>query len=470
MKKQILVLTILVFIIGLLFRLYRFNEPLADWHSWRQADTSAVSRIFAEKGFDILHPKYLDISNIQTGVDNPEGYRFVEFPIYNIAQAAGFKFIGGLSLIGWGRLITIISSLFAGLFLYLFVKRHFSEKIAIFTLIFYTFLPFSIYYGRTILPDTMMVAMSLGGLYFFDIYLGKKSNSRYTLLLISALFTSTAFLLKPYAVFFVLPQIVLALQKYKHKLPLRAELWIYMLFSVLPLVFWRSWMTQFPEGIPANVWLLNGNGIRFRPAFFRWIFYERLTKLILGYIGTIFLLLSFFEIRNLKKYSISLSFLFSSLLYTTVFATGNVQHDYYQILIVPTLSLFLGLGASYMFSKGLVFRYATVIIIVVSWYLSWNQVKDYFNINNRELVKAGTLANEILPKNSKVIAPMDGDTTLLYYINRPGWPAFQSGIDELKMLGATHMVILKPNEADLNGFGKMYEVVEKSSEYLILKL
>src|SRR5207302_6010614 len=58
---------------------------------------------------------------------------------------------------------------------------------------------------------------------------------------------------------------------------------------VLPLVLWRQWILQYPEGIPANAWLLNGNGIRFRPAFFRWIFYERLTKLISGYLGIVIL-------------------------------------------------------------------------------------------------------------------------------------------------------------------------------------
>ena len=102
-SSQVFFVASIIFL-GLLLRLYRFDGPIADWHSWRQADTSAVSRIFVEKGFDILHPKYLDISNIQTGKDNPEGLRFVEFPLYNIFQAAGYKFIGIFTLEEWGRI------------------------------------------------------------------------------------------------------------------------------------------------------------------------------------------------------------------------------------------------------------------------------------------------------------------------------------------------------------------------------
>jgi hypothetical protein len=62
MKNKILILVILCLAFGL--RLYKINNPIADWHSWRQADTAAVARNFDKFGFDILHPRYDDISNI----------------------------------------------------------------------------------------------------------------------------------------------------------------------------------------------------------------------------------------------------------------------------------------------------------------------------------------------------------------------------------------------------------------------
>src|SRR3989344_276658 len=76
-------LILLIIVAGFAVRLYRIDNPVADWHSWRQADTAAVTRNFYRFGFTPLTPRYDDLSNIQTGKDNPHGYRFVEFPIYN---------------------------------------------------------------------------------------------------------------------------------------------------------------------------------------------------------------------------------------------------------------------------------------------------------------------------------------------------------------------------------------------------
>ena len=103
----------LVFFFGFILRLYKFDAPIADWHAWRQADTSAVSKFFVKDGFDVFHPRYYDLSNVPSGVhENPEGYRFVEFPIYNLVQAIPYKFIGIITIEQWGRLVTIFSSLF----------------------------------------------------------------------------------------------------------------------------------------------------------------------------------------------------------------------------------------------------------------------------------------------------------------------------------------------------------------------
>src|SRR4029079_9503515 len=132
---------------------YRISNPIADWHSWRQADTSSVSKRFIEDGFDILHPKYFDISKIQTGLENLQGYRFVEFPIFNILQAGFYKLLPVWNLEIWGRLVTIVTYIIGSIFLYLFIAKHFGKKTGVFTLFYYLFTPYAVYYSRTVLPD-----------------------------------------------------------------------------------------------------------------------------------------------------------------------------------------------------------------------------------------------------------------------------------------------------------------------------
>src|SRR5436190_23760701 len=94
MRKHAWLLLVLIFVLGFLVRLYRFNNPIADWHAWRQGDTNAVSAIYARDGIDFLHPRFFDLSNVASGYENLKGLRFVEFPIYNAAQAFLFRIFG----------------------------------------------------------------------------------------------------------------------------------------------------------------------------------------------------------------------------------------------------------------------------------------------------------------------------------------------------------------------------------------
>src|SRR3989338_9963187 len=88
--RDILILTAIL-IVALVFRLYKINTPLADLHSWRQADTAAVSRNFVKDGINLLLPRYDDLSGREAGKENPNGYRMVEFPLYNAIPAVIYK-------------------------------------------------------------------------------------------------------------------------------------------------------------------------------------------------------------------------------------------------------------------------------------------------------------------------------------------------------------------------------------------
>lgn len=463
-------------------RLYRFDGPVADWHSFRQGDTNAVSQIYARDGVDLLHPRYFDISNVQSGFDNPNGYRMVEFPIYNAVQASIFGIVGyfGLTLEEVGRLISILATLGGALFVYLLVRKYAKENAGFFAAFFYLFLPFSIFYGRTVLADPSMAASILAGIYFFDTWLESSKKKQLSVLsfqfILAVFFTALAFLLKPYALFFTLPMVWIVWNKFGLKMFRQWQLYLFAIICLIPLILWRKWIGNYPEGIPVSAWLFNGNGIRFRPSFFRWIFYERITRLILGFTGTVFIITGgIWSIKNLKKNNglFFLSFAASSFIYLFVIATGNVQHDYYQILIIPTISIFAGLGVSYLltlFRKNILLQIFLCALIIIGFVISGNQVKDYFNINDRGMVEAGMYANKILPKDAVVIAPYDGSTTFLNIIGRPGWPVFQEDIEKLINKGANFMVIANPTPNDFNGFGKTYTQVASSSSYLILKL
>lgn len=483
-KKIQLFLLLLILIGAFIVRLYRFANPIADWHAWRQTDTSSVSRNFVKYGFDILHPRFDDISNIPSGMDNPNGYRFVEFPIYNIFQAGFFNIFDKFTLVEWGRLVTMTSSLLSLVFIYLLVKKYADPAAALFAAAFYAFLPFNIYYGRSILPDPTMVMASLGGIYFFDKWLDKSTSKNpvnWFWFLVSLMFTASALLLKPYAIFFTLPMIYLAFTKLGFNFYKKWQIYVYAIFALIPLILWRIWMTQYPQGIPASDWLFNGGNIRFKGAFFYWLFAERIGRLILGYWGLIILGFGIIAVARKKLVSKNLffvSFLASSLLYLAVIARGNVQHDYYQILIIPSISIFLGLGSSLLldlpkeyFHKS-IGAFVLTLCMIFSISFGWYYVRDFFNINNPSIITAGKAIDELTPKNAKVIAILhgsEGDTTFLYQTNRQGWPSLEKSIPEMIKMGASYFVLANPTSED-QSIGKEYKIVKSTPDYIIFDL
>ncbi len=518
--KQKLEITILAVIIILAFtvRLYRFNNPIADWHAWRQGDTSAVSRNFVAHGFDLLHPQYDDISNVQTGVDNPKGYRFLEFPLYNLFQAGGFVIFGVFTLEEWGRLVTILISMLAIVFVYLIGKRYANSTVGFISAAFFAFVPYNIYYDRTILPDPAMTMAILGGIYFFGKWIDTISNFKFQIsnekgkgnnenksrkgtnfskashhngdnfskvsevsvqsfsfLLLAIIFTACALLFKPFAIFFVLPMVYLAYKRFGWKMILRWELWVFTILSVAPLAWWRLWMQQYPEGIPSNTWLFNGGNVRFTRSYFRWVFGLRIGGLISGWFGLLVLAIGFIK-RPKTDMLFFYSFALSALVYILVIARGNLQHDYYQIIIIPTIAFFFGLGGDYLLhARSKLLPNLSVGIgifaacVLVGWWIAWYQVRDYFNINNPSLIVAGKAVDRLTPKNALVIAPLDGDTTFLYQTKRKGWPSFEHSLPDLIQLGADYLVLANPQPKDYD-IGKTYKIVSANKDYILFDL
>ena len=470
----------LIFILALLLRLYKIDNPIADWHSWRQADTAAVSRNFLKYGFNPLYPRFDDLSSIPSGKENPQGWRFVEFPIFNLIHAGLFKVFNYFNLEIWGRLTAVISSLFSLLFLYLLSKKFFGKKTAFLTAFFFATLPFNVYYSRVILPEPLMVAFSLGALYFFVKFIDGKKILDW---LFSCFLGILALLTKPYAVFIMgLPMAYLVLEKLlkerKDKKSLKKDLFLtilYVIFLFLPFFLWRNWMKNFPEGIPANEWLFNAGGMRLKPVWWRWLFYERIAKLILGGWGATFLVLGLTAKKSRRTDGFFYSLIAGAFLFLVVFARGNIQHDYYQALIIPALCLSLGRGANLLLEnfekKSSPFlRYClTAICLLFTLLFSFFEVRGYYQINNPAIIEAGQRADIILPKDAKIVAPYGGDTAFLYQTNRPGWPAMTGSIDDMIKLGATHYVSVNFDE-DTKRVMEKYPVLEKTERYVIVAL
>lgn len=470
---EYVILTLLI-VLGFVVRLYKINNPIADWHSWRQADTASVSKSFLEKGIKLLYPSYQDISSIQTGIYNPEGYRFVEFPIFNALHVYLFKILGKISFDTVGRLTSIIFAIICSYFLYLIGKKLLGKWGGLLTTFFYLFLPYNIYFTRVILPEPMGTAFAVMAVWFFIKFI---DNDRKINLYLSGIFFALAALVKPFTLFYTIPLIYLLLSKYPVKKiftesKILIPLLIFTDIILISLFAWRAWMNQHLEGIPFFTWAFNGDKIRFRPAFWYWIYGERIGKLILGVWGLVPFIFAFLSTN--KKRLFSIFFMLGMLFYTLIVATANVRHDYYQIFLIPPMSLLLAEGSLYLWNNSVFERKISRAILIFSvlmmMIISAFQIKEFYKINHPELMEAGNAVKRLTPSDALVIAPYNGDTAFIYQTGRWGWPAIDSSIDKIIERGGDYFVSVNFADKDTIEAMERFQTIEKTSNYVIVDL
>lgn len=477
MKKYGILLCILI--VAFILRIYKVNIPLADHHSWRQADTAAVARNFVKEGWSFLLPKIDNMTPLHPDLPNDQRLFLVEPPIYN-SLVAGVYSIFGVN-IKWARVVSIIFSLGSIIFLFLIASHFFGEKVGLLSAFFFAVLPYNIYYSRVVLPEPMIIFLTLGMFWLCIKWLENNSSVYY---LLFTLFSALSLSQKTFPLFLLLPITYLIFKKFGVKAFMQRKLYLLVIIAFVPLLLWRWWIGNFPEGIPANAWLLNQGDIRFKGAFFYWIFAERIGKLIFGYWGLPLLILGVIIKPRRENWFFHL-WLTAILIFIAVFAAGNVTHDYYQIPLIPIFCIFLAKGANFLlfekhenFSR-LLCIFSLVLCTAFTIAFSWYQVRDFYNIQSG-VDLAGVAVDKITPKNALVLTGDSNDATLLYNTNRLGWTGGYASnfsnepavIEKVKSMGASYYVTTK---FDRNTeFGKYmlqnYPILKETNQYILFKL
>lgn len=473
------IILLAILILAFSLRFYKLDTPLADYHSWRQVDTAAVARNFVRDGFDLMHPKYDDLSSLQTGLENPNGYRFVEFPIYNSIFAALYKTFPMIPLEVWGRLTTAFFSLIIiGIIYYLSIKEA-NKIVAVFASLTYAAFPFFVYFSRVILPETTAVAFSMLSILFLYKSVTEKGGKNVLLILFSAVSFAAAILVKPTVIFYTIVILYILYRKYSYRMLTKFATYIYFLLSAIPFIAWRYYISQYPEGIPANSWLITSvntyEGLKtifLRPAFFRWIFFERINNFIFGGYLTVFFLLGIFaKTRTYLLHTI----LLAAAIYIFTFQGGNVQHEYYQTIAFPALALMVGLGVSFIVTNIRLFitpfiTYPLILFIFVfSFGMSYYKVKDYYSYPP-EFPVIARIVQSLTDKNDKIVTDRLGDTTLLYLLDRKGSPALYKDLEEFKKQGYAYFITTNKETAEKTKSEKGYRVIFENDKFALFKL
>ncbi len=478
LKKDWIIMSLILFI-AVVLRCYKINAPLSDAYSWRQADTASVARNFVKNGINLLQPRYDDLSSIQSGMENPEGLRYVEFPLYNATFALLYQIAPVIPVEIYGRIVSIFFSLITIAIVYYFLLKEDDRISAIAGTLVYSIFPAFVFFSRVVLPET--TALGCMFLSIFFLYKGiQKKKIPFSLSIPSVIFFASSILIKPTTIFFGIVPFYLLVKKYEWDFIKKPFVYLYFFFAVIPFLLWRIYIMRFPAGIPASDWLITSvntfqgqKEIFFKPAFFRWIFYERINLMICGGFLTSFLCIGI--LRKMKTQFLH-SILLGGLLYLFVFQGGNVQHEYYQTLILAPIALFIGIGIGLVLKNTRdylhpVITYPIIIFFcALSFFFSYYyKVKDFYTYP-QDLNQMAKIINMFTKEDDKIITERMGDTTLLYLANRKGAPMLYKTLDQLKNDGYAYYITDQKDKVNEIKKNNTYAILFENDQFALIKL
>jgi len=423
----------MVLLVSLAVRLYSVGAPLTDGGQERQTQVAMIARNLYRENMNILYPR-MDIFA-------PEpGYVILEFPLQSALMAVAYHFVGDKDIVG--RLITIGFSMGSIIFMYLLCRYFLPEKWALLSASIYALTPLSIYFGRAVFPESLLMFFSLGALYFL---LRWSEIFRLRYYVLSLIFAAIAFLVKaPPGLAMALPLCAIWWMRWRYSLVKRVDFYVYFGFSILPIALWIYWSTYFGSladgwnvynistierlGIP-GIWLDR----MFYIKLFISLFIVTLTPMVF-----LFSAIGLVEVRNHRLCAVAYAWVLSMTVFVFITAGAQASHWNYQVPLIPEGALLATIGI-YYFTKnqrvisvwqeiknkrGVVLSLMGMGCLLALGYIAIysSVIRNAYDINKRipYAIEVGKIVRKEIPDNGFIMLIQPGmvATCQAYYMDR----------------------------------------------------
>jgi hypothetical protein len=423
-----------VLTIALALRLYGITNPIMDHPGWRQGDTAAIARNFAQRKFDIMYP--------QTTYNGPApNYVELELQIVPFLAASLYKLFGVHEI--FGRLIALAFSLGTVALVAFFARWLFGGGLAgLIAGFFYAVFPGSVYYGRTFMPDCAMVFFLTAALYAAAHLLLDRERLAMRGVASTTALLALAYLAKPVALLGLAPLLGLLWDRFRSRKAISPAGTVTLVLLPILVVWlydrrvasyaewhWASGITRLHvlpslEGAFTGAAAFAAKCAQFRLAL------GMLRETMLGRISFLLAVAAFIALPWITARSKTLlwAWLAGGLAYVFVVVTVE-RVDYYLYPLLPLCALVIGgfLARFVALVRGVdaapAARYALVALVplaaLAAFLTSRAPVAAYYEYNREAYRNALELDRTLPPDALVVIAHYGADVQ--YYIDRFGW-------------------------------------------------
>jgi 4-amino-4-deoxy-L-arabinose transferase-like glycosyltransferase len=414
---------------GAVLRFKGIHDPIFDHPGWRQGDTAAIARNFAQLQYDIFFP--------QTDYNGPApNYVELELQIVPFLAATLYKLFGVHEV--FGRLISLAFGVatipvIAALGRWLFR----SNLAGIAAAAAFAVLPGAWYYSRTFMPDTTMVFFTACALYACARWIVDDDALSWRGWWPAALLLAAAFLAKPVAVTAAIPIAACAVAHLGWRGALtRPQLWALAAVAFVPLAVYDHVVSSHAEwhwasGIMKLHVLPSLQAALTSPAAFgqKAVAFahalELLATTMAGPVAFALTVIGLFVPLRSRSDALVWGWLGGGLLYAYVVVTVE-RVDYYLYLLLPLSALLVGRLCAYALERwGAARERRTTLagIAAVVWIAAivagYREIAPYYRWNRVNYVRAKQLDAALAPGALVVMGHYD--PSILYTIGRKGW-------------------------------------------------
>ncbi|MGB3296795.1 MAG: glycosyltransferase family 39 protein [Phormidesmis sp.] len=426
-------------VLALIPRLYNLHSPVIGVHSWRQADTAAIARNFYEAL--LAYPgEFLTFFGVfaYPQVDwGGGGYAETEFPLYPALVSLIYRGLGPHEI--YARGLAAIFSLIGLYFLYRLVELCFDSSVAFWSALFYAILPLSVFYSRTVQPESLVIMSSLGGLLFFKRWLGDERHRIY--LLVSWVFVAIAALLKVLPIVYLgLPLLFLAAVKFRYRLFLRWDLWLYALGVLGVTAAWyiHAHNIFLETGLTFGFWSGDTDRYSWASLLTAQYWLDILFRVMVRHFAVLGFFIALIGLTFHREKAEDWMWevgLLGSFVAGALAPTSSYVHEYYQLPVMFFGVVFMGKvcarvfephrGEAYPTKAKRWYRPALTAALVLTLVTgSTIYTIDYMLPEipaNSTVYLLADLVDKYTPSNAKVLTTTGGDPTLLYLSHLKGW-------------------------------------------------